>query len=298
MYACLPSMGVSIGILLSARIFALFAALPQDQFLSWGWRVPFLLSIVIVAVGLYIRLRIMDTPVFNEVKETGTEVELLIKEVLRTHPKNLLVAIGTRFSENGNSYIFETFVLTYVTVQLGLSQNTVLIGVLIAAAVGLLTIPLFGALSDRVGRRPVYIGGSAFLALFAFPFFWMLDSKSTPLIWLALILAISGGAYAMFSAQAAYFVELFDTRVRYSGIAFAREMSAPFAGGIAPFIATALLAWSHHYWPIALYIIVLALITVVSVYLGPETYRREISKEQVMQESVVPESGSPARETT
>ena len=137
--------------------------------------------------------------------------------------------------------------------------------------------------------------GSAFLALFSFPFFWLLNTETNVLIWLAIVLANSVGVYSMFSPQAAYFSELFDTRVRYSGLALAREVSAPFAGGIAPFIATYLLSKSGTYWPIALYMMALALLTIVAIYLGPKTYRRPMSEEEVMEEETVgPQSTSPA----
>jgi len=295
LYASLPCTGVAIGLLLSSGVFALFSSLPEEQFLAWGWRIPFLLSIVVVAVGLYIRLRILETPVFSQVKETNTEVGMPIVEVVRSQPRNLLVAIGARFSENGNAYIIQTFTLTYVATQLGMSDNVALTGVLIAAAIGIFTIPLFGALSDRVGRRPVYMFGSAFLALFSFPFFWLLNTETSVLVWLAIVLANSVGVYGMFAPQAAYFSELFDTRVRYSGLALAREVSAPFAGGIAPFIATYLLSKSGTYWPIALYMIVLALISLVALAFGPETYQRRISEDEVMKESVRPQQASPAR---
>jgi MHS family shikimate/dehydroshikimate transporter-like MFS transporter len=295
LYASLPCTGVAIGLLLSSGVFSLFAALPEEQFLAWGWRVPFLLSIVVVAVGLYVRLRILETPVFSQVKETNTEVGIPVLEVVRSQPRNLLVAIGARFSENGNAYIIQTFTLTYVATQLGMSDNVALRGVLIASAVGIFTIPLFGALSDRVGRRPVYMFGSAFLALFSFPFFWLLNTETSVLIWLAIVLANSVGVYSMFSPQAAYFAELFDTRVRYSGLALAREVSAPLAGGIAPFIATYLLSRTGTYWPIALYMIVLALISLVALAFGPETYRRRMSEDEVMHESVMPQQASPTR---
>jgi MFS transporter, MHS family, shikimate and dehydroshikimate transport protein len=295
LYASLPCTGVAIGLLLSSGVFSLFAALPEEQFLAWGWRVPFLLSIVVVAVGLYVRLRILETPVFSQVKETNTEVGIPVLEVVRSQPRNLLVAIGARFSENGNAYIIQTFTLTYVATQLGMSDNVALRGVLIASAIGIVTIPLFGALSDRVGRRPVYMFGSAFLALFAFPFFWLLNTETSVLIWLAIVLANSVGVYSMFSPQAAYFAELFDTRVRYSGLALAREVSAPFAGGIAPFVATYLLSRTGTYWPIALYMIVLALISLVALAFGPETYRRRMSEDEVMHESVMPQQASPTR---
>lgn len=295
LYASLPCTGVAIGLLLSSGVFSLFAALPEEQFLAWGWRVPFLLSIVVVAVGLYVRLRILETPVFSQVKETNTEVGIPVLEVVRSQPRNLLVAIGARFSENGNAYIIQTFTLTYVATQLGMADNVALRGVLIASAIGIFTIPLFGALSDRVGRRPVYMFGSAFLALFAFPFFWLLNTETSVLIWLAIVLANSVGVYSMFSPQAAYFAELFDTRVRYSGLALAREVSAPLAGGIAPFIATYLLSRTGTYWPIALYMIVLALISLVALAFGPETYRRRMSEDEVMHESVMPQQASPTR---
>jgi MFS transporter, MHS family, shikimate and dehydroshikimate transport protein len=295
LYASLPCTGVAVGLLLSSGVLALFSSLPEEQFLAWGWRIPFLLSIVIVAVGLYIRLRVMETSVFSRVKETDTEIRWPVVEVARSQPRSLLVAIGARFSENGNSYIIQTFALTYVATQLGMSDNVALTGVLISSAIGLFTIPLFGALSDRIGRKPVYMGGSVFMLQFTFPFFWLLNTEVPPLIWLAIILANSFGIYAMFSPQAAYFSELFDTRVRYSGIALARELSAPFAGGIAPFIATFLLSRTGTYWPIALYMMALALITIVAIYLGPETYRRPMSEEEVMEEETVgPQSTSPA----
>jgi MFS transporter, MHS family, shikimate and dehydroshikimate transport protein len=295
LYASLPCTGVAIGLLLSSGVFALFSALPEEQFLSWGWRIPFLLSIVVVAVGLYVRLRVLETPVFSQVKETNTVVETPVLEVVRSQPRNLLVAIGARFSENGNAYIIQTFTLTYVATQLGMSDSVALTGVLISAAIGIFSIPLFGALSDRVGRRPVYMFGSAFLALFSFPFFWLLNTEVNVLIWLAIVLANSLGVYSMFAPQAAYFSELFDTRVRYSGLALAREVSAPFAGGIAPFVATYLLSRTGTYWPIALYMLVLALITLVALAFGPETYRRKISEEEVMKESVGLQQASPAQ---
>ena len=295
LYASLPCTGVAIGLLLSSGVFALFSALPEEQFLAWGWRIPFLLSIVLVGLGLYIRLRIMETPVFSRVKETGTVVETPVLEVIRSQPRNLLVAIGARFSENGNAYIIQTFTLTYVATQLGMADSVALTGVLISAALGIVAIPFFGALSDRVGRKPVYMFGSAFLAVFSFPFFWLLNTETNVLIWLAIVLANTVGVYSMFSPQAAYFSELFDTRVRYSGLALAREVSAPFAGGIAPFVATYLLSRTGTYWPIALYMVVLALISLVALAFGPETYRRRMSEDEVMNESVRPQQASTAQ---
>lgn len=280
LYASLPFIGITFGILLAAGVFRLVTALPEDAFLAWGWRIPFLLSIVVVGIGLYIRLRVLETPVFEEVKEAQAESEVPVVDLFRHSSRNFFLAFFARFAENGSSYIFQTFVLTYV-VGLGLSEGIGLTGVLLSAAFGMCTLPLFGALSDRVGRRPVYMGAAVFLILYAFPYFWLLNTEVRPLVWLAIVLSYAVGTYGMLAPQSSFFPELFDARYRYSGVALARELSAPVAGGVAPFIATALLAATGSYWPIALYIILLALITLIAVYLAPETRGRDISEEEV-----------------
>jgi MFS family permease len=157
-YGSWPQMGVPAGLVLATVVFALFEQLPEEQFLAWGWRVPFLLSIILVAVGLYIRLRLMESPAFREVEETHTEAPMPILDVLRTYPKNVLLAMGARVGDNMLFYIFTVFVLTYVVEELGLSESLALIGVSIAAFLEFFAIPFFGWLSDRIGRRPVYMG--------------------------------------------------------------------------------------------------------------------------------------------
>jgi MFS family permease len=241
-YGSWPQIGVPAGLLLSTAVFALFARLPQDQFLSWGWRVPFLLSVVLVGVGLLIRIRILETPVFEKVKVTGGAARQPIIEVLRTYPKQVLLAMGARFAENGAFYIYSVFVLVYATQRVGITQQVVLTGILIASACELAAIPLFGALSDRVGRRPVYLFGASVTGLFAFPLFWLLDTGSTPLVWLALVIAFVFSHAAMYGPQAAFLSELFGARVRYSGASLGAQLASVLAGGLSPFIATALLA--------------------------------------------------------
>ena len=288
-YGSWPQMGVPAGLLLSTGVFTIFSSLPNEQFLAWGWRVPFLLSILLVAVGLYIRLAILETPAFRQVQETQTEARMPIMDVLRTQPKGVLLVIGVRIAENGSFFIFSVFVLSYATEQLGLARSMVLAGVMIAAAIQLFAVPVWGALSDRTGRRPVYLFGAAFTLLFAFPSFWLINTQATILVWLAIVLALAVGHAAMYGPQAAFLPELFGTRIRYSGIAFSRELASVFAGALSPFIATALLAWAGSYWPVAVYLAAMALITVVAVYLTPETFQSDITEERPEERQLIVE---------
>ena len=273
-YGSWPQIGVPFGLLLSTAVFAQFARLPEKQFLSWGWRVPFLISILLVGIGLLIRVRVLETPAFERVKETQTEARHPIIEVLRNHPKEVLLAMGARFAENGVFYIYTVFVLVYGTQKVGISRQTVLNGILIAATCALFAIPLCGALSDRLGRRPVYLFGAFFAALFAYPLFWLLDTGSTALVWLALIVALVFGHSPMYGPQAAFLSELFGTRVRYSGASLGYQLASVFAGGLSPFIATALLPFGRG--ALAAYIIGMALVTIVAVLIASETRHRTI----------------------
>ena len=287
LYGSFAATGVSIGNLLAAGVFAIFSSLPPEHFLAWGWRMPFLLSIVLIVVGLYIRARVQETPVFQEaVEQRKAAVEAPIKEAIRNHPRSFLVVIGARMAENGLGYLFPVFGLSYLITTLHLPRLTALTGLFIALFVQLLATLGFSVLSDRIGRRPVYGGAALFSALFAFPFFWLVDTKDTGLVWLALSLSVGIGVGGMFGPQAAYFAELFGPRIRYSGFAFARELGSILAGGPAPFISAALVAWAGgRPWGVAVYIIVLSLITVAAVYYGPETVHNDIRAD-------VPEEGS------
>jgi len=277
-YGSVIQIGAPAGLLLGTGAFLIAASLPEEQFLSWGWRIPFLVSVLLIGVGLFIRLKILETPAFSQVKESGNEVRIPIVEVFRTYPKNVLLTMGARLSEGQIFNILAVFAITYATSQLDLTRSTVLYGVLIGAGVECLTLPAFGALADRVGRRPVYMGGAAFCALFAFPFFWLLDTENTILIWLALTLGLAIGHSAMWGPQASFFSEAFGTRVRYSGTSFVYQFSGIASSALTPLIATALLGWAGGSpWLVAVFVIVYAAVSFTSTYLASETYRDEIS---------------------
>jgi MFS family permease len=280
-YGSLIQIGAPAGLFLGTGAFIMFSWLPQEQFLAWGWRVPFLVSIFLVGVGLFIRVKILETPAFSQVKASGTEAQMPIIDVFRTYPKNMLLTMGARLSEGQTFNIFAVFVLTYATNQLGLPRSVILNGVLIAAIVECLTLPAFGAFADRVGRRPVYMGGAAFCALFAFPFFWLLDTENIALVWLAPLLGLAIGHSAMWGPQASFFSEAFGTRVRYSGTSFVYQFSGLASSALTPLIATALLGWAGGSpWLVVVFVVVYAAISFISTYMASETFQDEISEVQ------------------
>ncbi len=276
------AIGVTLGNLLAVAVFALFSALPHDQFLAWGWRVPFLLSIVLILVGVYIRARVTETPVFTAALSKKKALKSPVLEAVRQHPREFLVVLGSRLAENGLGYLFPVFTLNYLTKTLHMAKSTVLTGIMIAYGLSLITIPMFAILSDRIGRRPVYMGAAIFSGLFAFPFFWMVNTQDPLLVGIALVLAIAVGVQGMFGPQAAYYSELFSTRLRFSGFAFARELGSLLAGGPAPFVSGLLVIWAGGAtWGVALYIIVLSILTTTAIFFGPETYRTDINVEVI-----------------
>ena len=274
-YGSWPQIGVPAGLVISTAVFAVFSRLPEEQFLSWGWRVPFLLSALLVIVGLMIRVRILETPAFTKVKEASREAHQPIIELLKTYPKQVLLAMGARFGENGAFYIYSVFVLTYATQHVKMPQQVVLTAMLIGAGLELIAIPFFGAMSDRFGRRPVYLFGAIATAVWAYPLFKLLDTASPPLVVLALVVAFVFSHAAMYGPQAAFFSELFGTRVRYSGASLGAQLAAVLAGGTSPFIATLLLA-RYGTNALSLYLIFMAAVTIVAVLLASDTHRDHI----------------------
>ncbi len=271
-YGSWPQTGAPAGLLLSTGVFSIVSRLPEDAFLSWGWRVPFLLSVLLVGVGAFIRVRLAESPAFAKVKSEKAEVKLPIIEVLTKYRRSVLLSMGARLAENAFFYIYTTFVLAYATETVKVSKQTVLTGVLLAATLHLFAIPFFGHLSDRLGRRPVYMFGAAFSALFVCPFFMLVGTGRPELIWLAIVVGVSIGHAAMYGPQASFFSELFGARVRYSGASLGYQLASVLAGGLSPLIATGLLRWANGGWyGIAAYMIALAGLTLLAVYLATET---------------------------
>ena len=280
-------LGVSIGNLLAAGAFALVMPLPREDLMSWGWRLPFLASFLLILVGLFVRLKVTETPVYIEAVVARGKVEQNpAMEALRRHPRNFFVVLGARLAENGLGYLFPVFGLSYVISTLGVPKSDALSALMLAFTVELFAIVGFASLSDRIGRRPVYLFGALCGVAFAFPFFWLVGTKSWILIALAFIIARAVVTAAMFGPQAAYFAELFPPQRRFAGFAFARELGSLLSGGPAPFVATALVAAYGTWWPVACYAMFLAGCTVIAIWIGPETYQENIAADAAPREEL------------
>jgi metabolite-proton symporter len=272
-YGSWPQMGVPVGLLLSSLLFsAISSSFSQQDFLAIGWRIPFLLSIVLVLVGLFIRLKITETPDFEQMKKTQTIARMPLADIVGQwrNLKYVLLAAGALFASIAAFYIYTTFSISYGSTVLKIPSSVVLNGTLIGAAVMFIVLPLAGALSDRFGRLPLYLIGAGLAILTPFPIFWLIDTKSPTLIALALSLGL-GTIGVMYGPLAAFYSEMFGTNVRYSGMSLGYQ-GATIIGGLAPLIATVLLGiFGPVSWPIAVYIIVTGIITFVSAYLAGET---------------------------
>ncbi|GAA2993687.1 MFS transporter [Streptomyces fulvorobeus] len=285
-WASWPQTGAPAGQLLATGVLsALTALMSESAFLAWGWRIPFLLSGVLVLLGLWIRLSVDESPVFKAAlaqasarEATSAKAEKMpLVAVFRHHWRDVLIAMGARMAENISYYVITAFILVYATVAADMSRQTALNAVLVASAVHFVVIPLWGALSDRIGRRPVYLVGAVGVGLWMFPFFALIDTGSFG----NLLLAITVGLVfhgAMYAPQAAFFSEMFATRMRYSGASIGSQFSSVAAGAPAPLIATALLDHYGTATPIALYVIAAALLTMVAIVCAKETRNRDLSE--------------------
>lgn len=249
-FGSFAQMGSAVGGLMATGMFLLVQQLPEEDFLSWGWRVPFLVSIVLVLVGLFIRLRIMESPVFAQLKESSRVVKVPVVELLRTESRNVLLAAGLYLAHGVLFYAMTVYTLSYTTSVYGLAQNTYLIGVTAAGAVQLITIPFLGALSDKLGRRAVIMFGTLFIVAFSIPLNFMITSQVPVLAWLAVVIGICVGHNAVYAPTAALYSEMFPAHVRYSGTSLGYQLGGAVAGFV-PLIAASLVgAAGGAYWPI------------------------------------------------
>ncbi|RVJ70797.1 MFS transporter [Sinorhizobium medicae] len=267
-YASIPQIGLAIGLCLSSGVVALLSLLPEEAFMSWGWRTAFIGSVVLIVVGLYIRLKVAETPDFASVKEERQELKIPFVELIRTYPRNILLGMGARYIDGVFFNVFAVFSIVYLSKHVQVDRTTALWLVCLSALVMVVTIPLFGKLSDRWGRPKTYAIGSLLLALVTFPAFMLMGSGSLPLIALALIVPF-GIIYAMcYGPEAALFSDLFDVKVRYTGISFVYQFSGIFASGITPIIATFLISYGDGSpWLLAAYVVFAALVSMVSAML-------------------------------
>jgi MFS transporter, MHS family, shikimate and dehydroshikimate transport protein len=275
--------------------------LGEKEFAEWGWRIPFLLSIVLVAVGLFIRLKVVESPDFEKAKEQGKteDASAPIVQTVRDHPREMATAFGARVGENALFYLFTVFVLEYGESELGFERNQILIAVIVAAAIGLFTNLFWGTLSDRVGRKPVYLFGAVLSLVFSFFYIPMLDTGSLAIIVLATVIGLNLGHDAMYGVQAAFFAESFGTTSRYTGAGIGYHLAAVFGGGIAPLVATALLATGENgKLLVGGYMALMCLITVVSVILARETKDRAFHEAPVDVEREGRFTRTAERETT
>jgi MFS family permease len=273
-----PQFGVPAGLFLANLAVLAFSAISGPQFIVWGWRIPFILSIVLVGVGLYIRLGILETPAFSRLVAENRVERVPVLEVIKRQPREIILTALARMAEQAPFYIFTAFVFTYGTRILGSSRELLLAAVLVASVVSFFTIPVAGWLSDRIGRKRMYLIGAAAMGVFGFIYFAMLDTMVPGWIFLAIVLSLIPHDM-MYGPQAALIAECFTGRLRYSGASLGYQLASVIAGGPAPLIAAALFAAYKSGYAIAVYILACSIISLISTALLPDYTNRDISAE-------------------
>jgi metabolite-proton symporter len=281
LYGSWVQIGVPAGTMLANLAFlAIAALLPQEDLLSWGWRIPFLASALLIAVGLYIRLNISETPAFKEAKKTEKPIKVPLAEMFRKYWKQVLLGGIATMSTGASFNIIVAFGLTYGTQTLGFSRTVMLSVVLASCALCVFLLPAFGALSDRIGRKPVIIGGIIAEAVVAFPMFWLMDTRELPFVFLGYMLLMTAFA-ANYGPIATFLAELFGTGVRYSGLSVSYMLSGLLGSAATPIITTALLSWTGKGSSVAWYMIGSAVISLIALLLLSETFKRDLTKSAV-----------------
>ncbi|AXI01360.1 MFS transporter [Sporosarcina sp. PTS2304] len=293
LYGAIPQMGVTIGMVMGTVALSIMTLLPEGSFMTWGWRVPFILSAFLVLFGLWIRKGIDETPSFKKVQQSGEIPKLPIVDTLKYHWREVLIAIGAKVVETAPFYIFGTFVVSYATSNLDFSRTTILNTVMVATIVTTILIPIMGSLSDKIGRKKIYVAGTIGMFLFAFPYFWMLQQQSVVLLVVATVVGL-GIIWAPITAVlGTMFSEIFDAKVRYTGITLGYQIGAAVAGGTAPLIATSLLLkFNDSYVPVAIYIMFTAVISLVAIWAVKDRSNEELDalvKEESIEEPITTE---------
>ncbi|WP_396653085.1 MFS transporter [Metabacillus arenae] len=280
-FGSIPQMGVPIGMLLGTLSISLMTLLPDAAFLSWGWRVPFILSAILVFMGLWIRNGLDETPAFKEAQKTGNIAKVPLVDTFKYHWREVLIAVGAKVVETGPFYIFSTFIISYAAGTLGFEQSSALNAVTIATLITTIMIPFMGKWSDKVGRKPLYIWGTVAMMLYAFPYFYLLSLGSVFWLTVATIIGL-GIIWAPITAVlGTMFSEIFATNVRYTGVTVGYQLGAALAGGTAPLIATALLSnFGNSSIPVAIYIILAGFISLIAMMFIHTTKAIAIEKQK------------------
>ena len=280
-YGSWPQIGVPAGLLISAGVVSLLSFMDNDSFFAWGWRVAFLLSAVLVVIGVYIRLKIMETPAFQKAQEEHKIAAVPVAELFRTHTWNTILGLGARYIEGVTFNIYGVFIVFYLTSTLHMPRQTALAAVMISSAIMIFMIPVCGQLSDRIGRRALFGIAGLLIGVLTFPAFWLMGALSPVLTVIAVAVPFGIVYAAVYGPEAALFSELFDTRVRYTGISFVYQFSGIFASGLTPIIATALLpVGGGKPWLICAYVLVVSVISALSVYAMTPRHDVDIAVDQ------------------
>ncbi len=277
-YASWPLCGVPVGLVLANGVFVLVNQLPKDALMSWGWRIPFLASAVLLVIGLYIRVQISESPAFKAVRDRGLEARFPAAEVVKRSGRSVLIGVFAMAANSIPFYMPTVFALKYAVEVGGASRNSVLLAITLAAVVQIFTIPLVAVLADRYGRRPLLLAGSVLAMVEAFPFFWLLNTGNFYAILLAMILAIPVVHSLAYAPMGSFLAELFETRLRYSGSAISYQIGSMVWSGPVPFVAAALFAWANASWPLALYMLIPSALSFIAVFVARESFNDDITR--------------------